>query len=83
MDMRKAVTRRALIKAGMMAGALLPVAALVANRASAADLKDLDAADPTAKALGYVAASAKPGQVCSGCAQFVGNAGDASGGCKI
>jgi hypothetical protein len=72
-----------MIKAGMLAGAVLPLAGLVASRAAAADLPDVDAADPTAKALGYVAKSAKPGLDCAGCAQFVGKAGDAYGGCKI
>ncbi len=83
MDKLKALTRREIIRTGILAGALLPVAGLVAGRAVAADLPDLDVADPTAKALGYVLKSVKAGQDCTGCAQFVGKTGDATGGCKI
>jgi len=83
MDTRNVLTRRSIIQAGLIAGAMLPMAALVAGRAAAAEMPDLDGADPTAKALGYVTKSAKPGQDCTGCAQFVGKAGDATGGCKI
>jgi hypothetical protein len=83
MNTTTTMTRRTLIKAGICAGTLLPVVGMVAGRAAAADLVDIGPADPTAKALGYVAKSAKPGQDCAGCAQFVGNAGDAAGGCKI
>ncbi len=83
MDTAKTLTRRTMLKAGLAAGALLPVAGMVAGRAAAADLPDLDVADPTAKALHYVPKSATAGQDCAGCAQFVGKAGDATGGCKI
>ena len=83
MNMDRTLTRRAIIRTGIMAAALLPVAGLIAGKTPAADLPELDTADPTAKALGYVTKSIKPGLICSGCAQFVGNAGDATGGCKI
>ena len=42
MDIAKTLTRRTMLKAGLAAGALLPVAGMVAGRAAAADLPDLD-----------------------------------------
>ncbi len=83
MKNRTTMSRRSLIKNGLLAGGLLPVASLLCNVPAYADAPLLDTADPTAKALGYVVKSAKPGQECSGCAQFVGKAGDAAGGCNI
>ena len=56
---------------------------MLANASAFAQAAALDPNDPTAKALGYVAASATPGQKCSGCAQFQGKAADATGGCTI
>lgn len=78
-----ALTRRTLIQACLLSGAMLPMTGLLAGRSAAADLPDLDTADPTAKALGYVTRSKTPGQECSGCTQFVGKPGDATGGCNI
>jgi hypothetical protein len=83
MNTQKPLSRRALIKGGLIVGALLPVANLFINKSLAAASTDLDVADPVAKSLGYVTKSAKPGQQCSGCVQFVGKAGDATGGCNI
>jgi hypothetical protein len=83
MHMNNRLTRRDVLKTGLIAGALIPVAALLAGRTGAADLPDLDTADPVAKGLGYVTKSVKAGQECTNCAQFVGKAGDATGGCKI
>jgi hypothetical protein len=63
------------------------------QNAYAADLPHLDAADPTAKALGYtdnakaVDAKAFPtykaGSACNNCMQFQGTAGQAFGPCSI
>jgi hypothetical protein len=83
MTTQKSLSRRALIKGGLCAGALLPVVGLFVTASARAAAATLDPADPTAKALGYVTKSAKPGQICSGCAQFVGKSGDATGGCNI
>jgi hypothetical protein len=83
MNTQKSLSRRALIKGSLCAGALLPVAGLFINTLATAAGTNLDPADPTAEALGYVTKSAKPGQICSGCTQFVGKSGDASGGCNI
>jgi hypothetical protein len=93
--MQNKISRRALVKSGLLAGALVPALGLIGNTAAAAgaDLPALDPADPTAKALGYVSdttkvdAAANPthkaDQKCSTCAQFQGKAGDARGGCNI
>ena len=87
------ISRRAIIKGGLIAGALVPAFGLLGNSAVAAGLPPLDPNDPTAKALGFVTDSTKvdaaanpthkPNQKCGTCAQFQGKPGDASGGCNI
>ncbi len=87
------LSRRSVLKSGLIAGALIPVAGLGSFRADAAALPALDPADPTAKALGFVTDATKvdgaanptykPAQKCATCAQFQGKAGDASGACNI
>ena len=91
--MQDKISRRALVKGGLIAGAMLPMLGLVASNALADGLPALDPNDPTAKALGFVAdttkvdATANPThkstQKCGTCAQFQGKAGDATGGCAI
>ncbi len=86
-------TRRAIVKQGLIAGALIPALGLIGKGAAAAALPALDPSDPTAKALGFVTDATKvnaasnptykPNQKCGTCAQFQGKAGDASGGCNI
>jgi hypothetical protein len=90
--MQDKLSRRTLLKTGLIAGAAMPLAALN-FRAEAAALPALDPSDPTAKALGFMSdatkvdAAANPtykaGQKCGTCAQFQGKPGDASGGCNI
>ena len=91
--MQNKISRRAMVKGGLAAGALLPAFGFLANSVNAAGLPPLDPSDPTAKSLGFVTdttkvdASAnpthKPTQMCGTCAQFQGKAGDATGGCNI
>ena len=91
--MQSKISRRAIVKGGLIAGSMIPVLALPAWNARAAALPPLDANDPTAKSLGFVVdatkvdAKANPtykaGQKCGSCAQFQGKAGDAAGGCNI
>lgn len=91
--MHNKISRRALVKGGLIAGALMPAMGLLGNPAAAADLPALDPADPTAKALGFVNDSSKvdaaanpthkADQKCATCAQFQGKATDARGGCNI
>jgi hypothetical protein len=91
--MQKKITRRSIVKHGLIAGALAPALGLIGNPAGAAALPALDPNDPTAKALGFVTdaskvdASAnptyKPTQKCGNCAQFQGKQGEASAACNI
>jgi High potential iron-sulfur protein len=91
--MQTKFSRRAIVKSGLIAGALLPVAGFRTIPAAAAALPALDPADPTAKALGFVTDASKvdaaanptfkPTQKCSTCAQYQGKAGDASAACNI
>ena len=77
------ITRRALVKGSLLAGALVPVAGLFINTAAYADSPALDPSEPTAKALNYVTKSAKSDAYCGNCSQYQGKAGDAMGPCKI
>jgi High potential iron-sulfur protein len=77
------MTRRALVRGGLITGALIPVSGLLMSRMAISDPAALDASDPTAKALGYVTQSAKADQKCGNCSQFQGKAGDSQGGCTI
>jgi hypothetical protein len=83
------ITRRAIVKGGLIAGALVPTLGLIGNTADAAGLPALDPNDPTAKALGFVTDATKadparkPDTKCSNCAQYQGKAGDATAGCNI
>ena len=91
--MQSKISRRAMVKGGLIAGAFIPAVGLIANTASAAGGTPLDPSDPTAQALGFVTdhtkvdakanATYKPDQDCGNCAQFTGKAGDATGGCNI
>lgn len=91
--MQDKISRRALVKGGLIVGALVPAMSLLADSAAAAALPPLDPKDPTASALGFVTdatkvdAAANPTykstQRCGTCAQFQGKAGDTSGGCNI
>ena len=91
--MHSKMTRRSIVKSGLIAGALVPAFGLIGGTAGAAALTPLDPGDPTAKALGFVSDATKvdaaanptykPAQKCSTCAQYLGKAGDATAGCNI
>lgn len=92
--MRSKVSRRALIKGGLIAGAVLPGLGLIrSGRAAEADLPALDPKDPTAANLGFVNDSSKvdraanpnytPDQTCANCQQFTGSRSAARGGCVL
>ncbi len=91
--MDKKISRRDVVKGGLIAGAMVPAMGLFLKDARAAGLPPLDPNDPTAKSLGFVTDTTKvnatanpthkPTQRCGTCAQFQGKAGDASGGCNI
>lgn len=92
--MQSKITRRALVKSGLIASAIVPALGLIGNTASAAaDLPALDPKDPAAVTLGFdndsakVDAAANPthtaDQKCANCQQFLGNPSDARGGCVL
>lgn len=91
--MQHMISRRAIVKGGLIAGTLVPAFGLMGNTAEAAALPALDPSDPTAKALGFVTDSTKvaasvnptykPNQKCSTCAQYQGKASDATAPCTI
>jgi len=91
--MQRKISRRAIVKGGLVAGALFPAMGLIANSAAAAGLPPLDPKDPTAQALSFVTDASKvdaaanptfkPTQKCSNCAQYQGKATDPTAGCNI
>jgi hypothetical protein len=91
--MQSKISRRTLVKGGLIAGTFIPAMSFIADFAGAAALPALDPSDPTAKALGFVLDSTKvdaatnpthtAAQKCGTCAQFQGKPGDATGGCNI
>ena len=91
--MQSKISRRAMVKGGLIAGAFIPAMGLIGNISTAAGLPPLDPKDPTAQALGFVTDATKvdakanttykPDQKCSTCAQFQGKAGDATAACNI
>jgi len=91
--MQRKISRRSIVKSGLIAGALLPAAGLISRNAAAAALPPLDPNDPTAKALGFINDATKvdtktyptfkPTQKCGTCAQFQGKASDATAACTI
>jgi hypothetical protein len=83
MIMNETITRRALVKGGLIAGVLVPVGGLCVSSDAYAASAALDPNDPAAKALQYVTQSTKPDQKCGTCNQFQGKAGDAQGPCTI
>jgi len=91
--MQRKISRRSIVKSGLIAGALLPAVGLISRNAGAATLPPLDPNDPTAKALAFVNDATKvdtkthptfkPSQKCGTCAQYQGKAGDATAACTI
>lgn len=91
--MQNKISRRAIIKSGLVGGAMVPAFAFFASTASAAALPALDVKDPTASALGFVIDSTKVDeaanpthkatQKCATCAQYQGKASDPVAGCNI
>ena len=91
--MKSTLSRRTLVKAGLLAGAGVPLLGLPVHEVHAASLTPLDTSDPLAKAMDFTAdaskvnASAnptfKPTQKCGNCAQFQGKPGEATGPCTI
>lgn len=81
-------SRRHVLKRAALGALLLPLAALGARAAFAADTPLVTEDDPTAKALKYVTdaskgVGAKPGSKCANCNFYQGAAGSAQGPCQL
>ena len=92
--MQNKVTRRAVLRGGLVFSAIVPALRLIGNaRAATADLTPLDPRDPAAVTLGFVDevskvhAAANPtyaaSQTCANCQQFLGKPSDTRGGCVL
>jgi hypothetical protein len=82
MNMDRVITRRALVKGGLIAGALVPVAGLFISGAAYADLPALDPSDPAARGRDYVTKSAKSDAYCGNCSLYK-KTGDSMGSCAL
>jgi hypothetical protein len=82
MNVNRVITRRALVKGGLMVGALVPVAGLFVSGTARADLPPLDPNDPAAKGRDYVTKSAKSDAYCGNCSLYK-KTGDATGSCAL
>ena len=80
--MDRVITRRALVKGGLIAGALLSVEALFISGAAYADLPELDPSDPAARGRDYVTQSVKSGAYCGNCSLYK-KTGDSMGSCAL
>jgi High potential iron-sulfur protein len=76
------ITRRALMKAGLIAGAIVPTAGIFISGAAHADLPALDPSDPAARGRDYVAKSAKSDAYCGNCSLYK-KIGDSTGSCAL
>ena len=92
--MQHKISRRAVVKSGLVLSALVPALGLIGNTGAApADLPPLDPKDPAAVTLGFVDdvskvdVAANPayarGQKCANCEQFQGKSSDTRGGCVL
>jgi hypothetical protein len=76
------ITRRALVRDGLIAGALVPIAGLFISGAAHADLPALDPNDPAARGRDYVTKSAKSDAYCGNCSLYK-KTGDSTGSCAL
>ena len=91
--MKKIISRRAIVKTGLIAGLGVPVLGLTARESRAAGLTPLNPSDPLAKSLNFTTDASKvdakanptykPTQKCGNCAQFQGKPGEATAACTI
>jgi hypothetical protein len=91
--MKNSISRRAVVKAGLIAGVAVPVFGMTVRDAQAAAATPLDPSDPLAKSLNFTTDSSKVDksanptwkatQKCANCAQFQGKPTDPSAPCTI
>ncbi|HEY1725383.1 MAG TPA: high-potential iron-sulfur protein [Steroidobacteraceae bacterium] len=80
--MDREITRRALVKGGLMASALVPLAGLFSIGAAHADMPALDPNDPAARGRDYVTKSTKSDAYCGNCSLYK-KTGDSTGSCAL
>jgi hypothetical protein len=80
--MDRVISRRALVKGGLIASALLPVAGLFTSGPARADLPALDPNDPAARGRDYVTKSAKGDAYCGNCSLYK-KTSDSMGSCAL
>jgi len=80
--MDRVITRRALVKGGLIAGALVPVTGIFITDVAHADLPALDPNDPAARGRDYVTKSAKSDAYCGNCSLYK-KAGESTGSCAL
>jgi High potential iron-sulfur protein len=80
--MDRAITRRALLKGSLIAGALVPVAGLFISASAQAEMPALDPNDPAARGRDYVTKSAKSDAYCGNCALYK-KSGESTGACAL
>ncbi len=92
--MERIISRRAILKGGLIAGTIVPALGLLGPGVAAAGQPPLDSKDPTASALNYVEDTTKvddkahpthkTDQRCENCAQYKAIAGESTrGSCNI
>ena len=77
------LSRRNVLRLTGCTVAMVPLSSILGSRAMAADMPDVDPADPAAMGLGYVHASETADQNCSNCQLYTGVDGDEWGPCGI
>jgi High potential iron-sulfur protein len=82
LNMNGAITRRALLKGSLIAGALVPVASLFIGTSARAEMPPLDPNDPAARGRDYVTKSAKSVAYCGNCALYKKTA-ESTGSCSL
>jgi High potential iron-sulfur protein len=82
MNMNRFISRRVLVKGGLIAGALAPLAGLFVSGSAHAGLPALDPNDPAAKGRDYVTKSAKSDAYCGNCSLYK-DAGNSMGSCTL
>ena len=80
--MDRVITRRALVRGGLIAGTLVPVAGFLVCGAAYADLPALDPSDPAARGRDYVTKSAKSVEYCGNCSLYK-KTSDSMGSCAL
>ncbi|MEA3173187.1 MAG: hypothetical protein QOF42_598 [Gammaproteobacteria bacterium] len=80
--MDRVITRRALVKGGLVAGAFVPVASFFISGAAYADLPALDPSDPAARGRDYVTKSVKSDAYCGNCSLYK-KTRDSVGSCAL